>query len=209
MKKAYAIQLSYNVSDSEKHVAEKALLYFTDAEKKLEMASSHLDILKIPFKENQDVTPDDLMKERVVLRRFRDKAIDNFNLFKISSFKCVDIMQNFASDTQSVKLLKSFILQIEGLEKDVNLFVDLFKKIDSKEFTSLIIKSIEDIQKQCQELNDLMGQRIKDHLQTNILAKSWVNSVSNQLQKTVEKKKPLILDLYNKMQDELNADKKS
>ena len=54
-----------------------------------------------------------------------------------------------------------------------------------------------------------MGQRIKDHLQTNILAKSWVNSVSNQLQKTVEKKKPLILDLYNKMQDELNADKKS
>lgn len=173
------------------------------------MASSNLDNLKIPFKENQDVTPDDLMKERVVLRRFRDKAIDNFNLFKISSFKCVDIMQNFASDTQSVKLLKSFILQIEGLEKDVNLFVDLFKKIDSKEFTSLIIKSIEDIQKQCQELDDLMGQRIKDHLQTNILAKSWVNSVSNQLQKTVEKKKPLILDLYNKMQDELNADKKS
>lgn len=208
MKKAYAIQLSYNVSDNEKNVAEKALLYFSDAEKKLEMAASHLDILQIPFKENQDITSEHLMKERAVLRRFRDKAIENFNLFKISSFKCVDIMQYFSSDTQSIKLLKSFILQIEELEKEVNLFADLFKKIDSNEFVSLVVKNIDFIKNKCEELSDLINQRIKDHLQTNILAKSWVNSVSNQLQKTVEKKKPLILDLYNKMQDDLNEDKK-
>lgn len=208
MKKAYAIQLSYNVSDNEKNVAEKALLYFSDAEKKLEMAASHLDILQIPFKENQDITSEHLMKERAVLRRFRDKAIENFNLFKISSFKCVDIMQYFSSDTQSIKLLKSFILQIEELEKEVNLFADLFKKIDSNEFVSLVVKNIDSIKNKCEELSDLINQRIKDHLQTNILAKSWVNSVSNQLQKTVEKKKPLILDLYNKMQDDLNEDKK-
>lgn len=208
MKKAYAIQLSYNVSDNEKNVAEKALLYFSDAEKKLEMASSHLDILQIPFKENQDIKSEHLMKERAVLRRFRDKAIENFNLFKISSFKCVDIMQYFASDTQSVKLLKSFITQIEDLEKEVNLFADLFKKIDSNEFVSLVVSNIDSIKNKCEELSNLINQRIKDHLQTNILAKSWVNSVSNQLQKTVEKKKPLILDLYNKMQDDLNEDKK-
>lgn len=208
MKKAYAIQLSYNVSDNEKNVAEKALLYFSDAEKKLEMAASHLDILQIPFKENQDITSEHLMKERAVLRRFRDKAIENFNLFKISSFKCVDIMQYFSSDTQSIKLLKSFILQIEELEKEVNLFADLFKKIDSNEFVSLVVKNIDSIKNKCEELSDLINQRIKDHLQTNILAKSWVNSVSNQLQKTVEKKKPLILDLYNKMQDDLNEEKK-
>lgn len=208
MKKAYAIQLSYNVSDNEKNVAEKALLYLSDAEKKLETAASHLDILQIPFKENQDITSEHLMKERAVLRRFRDKAIENFNLFKISSFKCVDIMQYFSSDTQSIKLLKSFILQIEELEKEVNLFADLFKKIDSNEFVSLVVKNIDSIKNKCEELSDLINQRIKDHLQTNILAKSWVNSVSNQLQKTVEKKKPLILDLYNKMQDDLNEDKK-
>ena len=191
MKKAYAIQLSYNVSDNEKNVAEKALLYFSDAEKKLEIASSHLD--------------NDLILKA---RNNTDKAIENFNLFKISSFKCVDIMQYFASDTQSVKLLKSFITQIENLEKEVNLFADLFKKIDSNEFVSLVITNIDSIKNKCEELSELINQRIKDHLQTNILAKSWVNSVSNQLQKTVEKKKPLILDLYNKMQDDLNEDKK-
>jgi uncharacterized protein (UPF0335 family) len=208
MKKAYAIQLSYNISDNEKLAAEKALLYFSDASKKLEMANNHLNILKVPFEENQDITKEALMEERVAIRRFRDKAIDNFNLFKISAFKCVDIMQNFSSDTESVKMLKSFISEIDNLEEIVNDFADLFKNINSNEFKPLILKNIKLIQDKCQEIQDLTDQRIKAHLQTNILARSWVNSVSNQLQKTVEKKKPLILDLYNKMQDELNIEKK-
>lgn len=208
MKKAYAIQLSYNISDNEKLAAEKALLYFSDASKKLEMANNHLNILKVPFEENQDITKEALMEERVAIRRFRDKAIDNFNLFKLSAFKCVDIMQNFSSDTESVKMLKSFISEIDNLEEIVNDFADLFKNINSNEFKPLILKNIKLIQDKCQEIQDLTDQRIKAHLQTNILARSWVNSVSNQLQKTVEKKKPLILDLYNKMQDELNIEKK-
>ena len=208
MKKAYAIQLSYNISDNEKLVAEKALLYFSDASKKLEMANNHLNILKIPFEENQDITKESLMEQRVAVRNFRDKSIDNFNLFKISAFKCVDIMQNFSSDTESVKMLKSFILEIDNLESYVNDFADLFKNINSNEFKPLILKNIKLIQDKCEEIQDLIDQRIKVHLQTNILAKSWVNTVSNQLQKTVEKKRPIILDLYNKMQNELNAEKK-
>jgi hypothetical protein len=208
MKKAYAIQLSYNISDNEKLVAEKALLYFSDASKKLEMANNHLNILKIPFEENQDITKESLMEQRVAVRNFRDKSIDNFNLFKISAFKCVDIMQNFSSDTESVKMLKSFISEIDNLESYVNDFADLFKNINSNEFKPLILKNIKLIQDKCEEIQDLIDQRIKVHLQTNILAKSWVNTVSNQLQKTVEKKRPIILDLYNKMQNELNTEKK-
>lgn len=140
MKKAYAIQLSYNISDNEKLAAEKALLYFSDASKKLEMANNHLNILKVPFEENQDITKEALMEERVAIRRFRDKAIDNFNLFKLSAFKCVDIMQNFSSDTESVKMLKSFISEIDNLEEIVNDFADLFKNINSNEFKPLILK---------------------------------------------------------------------
>lgn len=208
MKKAYAIQLSYNISDNEKLVAEKALLYFSDVSKKLEMANNHLNILKIPFEENQDITKESLMEQRVAVRNFRDKSIDNFNLFKISAFKCVDIMQNFSSDTESVKMLKSFISEIDNLESYVNDFADLFKNINSNEFKPLILKNIKLIQDKCEEIQDLIDQRIKVHLQTNILAKSWVNTVSNQLQKTVEKKRPIILDLYNKMQNELNTEKK-
>ena len=73
MKKAYAIQLSYNISDNEKLAAEKALLYFSDASKKLEMANNHLNILKVPFEENQDITKEALNLRCTYYHFFRMK----------------------------------------------------------------------------------------------------------------------------------------
>ena len=121
--------MSYDVSDDEKKSAEQALIYFTAAEKLLNKASDHLNIMKTPFKENPEMTPEAVMHARAAIRRFRDKVIDNFNEFKIISFKCVNTMQSFASDTQSVKLMKSFISAIDSLEIQVNNFVDLFNDL--------------------------------------------------------------------------------
>lgn len=203
-KKAYSIQMSYNVSDDEKKLAEKALLYFDFALKKLNIATTHLNIMKTPFKENPQVDPKSIMQARAALRRFRDKAVDNFNEFKIVCFNCVNIMQSFASDTQSVKLMKSFISSIDGVEVKVNNFADLFLDLQSKEFVNDIVKTIEDIQKESDSLEEIIDERIKNHIQSNILAKSWVDSISNDLQVNIEKKTPLILDLFNERQDQLN-----
>ena len=97
------------VTDTEKHQAQQALLYFKSAEKLLLQASDHLNIMLTPFKDNPDMTPEDVMKARPVIRRFRDKAIDNFNEFKKIAFQCINLMQIFESDTQTQKLMKSFI----------------------------------------------------------------------------------------------------
>lgn len=204
IKKAYSIQMSYDVSDNEKSQAEKALLYFNGAIKKLQKANDHLNIMKTPFKENPEMTPEAVMQARAAIRRFRDKVIDNFNEFKVAAFKCVNIMQSFASDTQSVKLMKSFISSIDELEIKVNRFADLFSDLQSKEFPTKTVELIEAIQKDCKEIDEIIDERIKGHIQTNILAKSWVDSVSNDLQMKVEEKTPLILDLFNKRQDQLN-----
>lgn len=203
-KKAYSIQMSYNVSDEEKKLAEKALLYFDFALKKLNIATTHLNIMKTPFKENPEIDPKSIINARAALRRFRDKVIDNFNEFKVVCFNCVNIMQSFASDTQSVKLMKSFISSIDGVEVKVNDFADLFLDLQSKEFVNDIVKIIEEIQKESDSLEEIIDERIKNHIQTNILAKSWVDSISNNLQVNIEKKTPLILDLFNKRQDQLN-----
>lgn len=203
-KKAYSIQMSYNVSDDEKKLAEKALLYFDFALKKLNVATNHLNIMKTPFKENPQVDPKSIMQARAALRRFRDKVVDNFNEFKIVCFNCVNIMQSFASDTQSVKLMKSFISSIDGVEVKVNDFADLFLDLQSKEFVNDVVKTIEDIQKESDGLEEIIDERIKNHIQSNILAKSWVDSISNDLQINIEKKTPLILDLFNERQDQLN-----
>jgi hypothetical protein len=204
IKKAYSVQMTYDVSDSEKSIAERALIHFSQSKKFLDLAADHLNIMKTPFKENPEMKPEDVMEARPAIRRFRDKSVENFNEFKESSFKCVNVMQNFASDTQTVKLMKSFIASIDDLEIKVNNFVDLFDDLESADFAKNIVASIEEIQKQCEEIDEIIDERIKNHIQTNILATSWVDSVSNDLQMKVEKKTPLLLELFNKRQDQLN-----
>ena len=204
IKRGYAIQMSYDVSDSEKTQAESALLHFNAVERLLNKASDHLNIMKTPFKENPEMTPEDVMKARAALRRFRDKVIENFNEFKVEAFKCVHTMQNFSSDTQTVKLMKSFISSVDNVEVLVNEFADIFDDLKSKEFSRNIVTAIESIQKECSALDRIVDERIINHIQTNILSKSWVDSISNNLQMKVEQKTPLILDLFNKRQEQLN-----
>jgi gas vesicle protein len=203
-KKAYSIQMSYEVSDAEKKQAEQALLCFSAALKILQQASDHLNIMKTPFKDNPEMSPDEVMKARAAIRRFRDKAIENFNDFKEVAFKCVNAMQMFASDTQSVKLMKSMITAIDELEVKVNDFGEVFEDLQSNDFSKDVVSAIEDVQKQCDDIEEIIDERIKPHIQNEILATSWVDSVSQDLQMKVEKKTPLIMDLYNKRQDQLN-----
>jgi len=204
IKKAYAIQMSYNVSDDEKRQAERVIMCLNSAKRELEKASVHLDVMKTPFKDNPEIKPNEIMDARAAIRRFRDKSVDNFNSFKHIAFQCVNLMQMFASDTQTIKLMKSLISSIDDLQNKVNKFVDLFDNLESKEFVKNIVESMEAIQKQCESVEEIIDDRIKNHIQSNILATSWVDSMSKELQIKIEKKTPLILDLFNKRQDQLN-----
>lgn len=204
IKRAYAIQMSYEISDVEKTQAEKALIHFKHALKLLKLSDTHLNIMKTPFKDNPEMDPDSVMKIRAAIRRYRDKSVENFNEFKTQAFNCVNIVQEFGSDTQTAKLMKSFITSVEDLEKKVNKFVDLFKDLESKEFSKKVVESIESIQKQCDIIIEIVDERIIEHIQNNILSKNWVDSVSKDLQIKVQKKVPQILDLYNKRQEQLS-----
>lgn len=203
-RKAYIIGMSYEVSDSEKLKASRALIFFNHTLKLLHLASDHLDIMKTPFKDNPNMSPEDVMKARAALRRFRDKSIENFNLFKKSAFNCVNSMQDFSFDTQTVKIIKSFIACIDDLEYNVNKFSDLFNDLESKDFSTNVVKFIEKIQAEAEDIEEIVEERIKRHIQNNILATSWVDAVGDEIQMKIEKKTPLLLDLYNKRQDNLN-----
>jgi uncharacterized protein (UPF0335 family) len=113
-------------------------------------------------------------------------------------------MQEFASDTQTVKLVKSFISSIESLENDVNEFSSLFSDLESNDFSKKVVDIINKIQEKCDSIEEIVDDRIKSHIQTNILAKSWVDSIGNDMNMKIEKKTPLMLELFNKRQDQLN-----
>lgn len=204
IKRSYSVSMTYDVSDIEKQKAEKALLHFNYALKMLNLASDHLNIMKTPFKDKPDIDNNSVITARAAIRRFRDQSINNFNDFKKEAFKCVDAMQEFASDTQTIKLIKSFISSVEELEGKVNEFSDLFGDLENKEFPVKVVELIEKIQDQCDSIDEIIDERIKTHIQSNILARSWVDSVSDDLQMKIEKKTPLMMDLFNKRQDQLN-----
>lgn len=196
--KRYALQMSYVVPSEDKDRAEKAIRLFDHLLKKLHMADEHLDLIYVPFKENTSITPEQTYKSRAALRRYRDSVADNFNEVKKIAFKCYVLLQPFSSDTQVVKLNKSFVFSMSDIEKQVNRFLDLFSSLDAKDFAQTIVKATENIKKEVAQLEQIIEDRIKSHIENNILARNWTNGVSDELQEKVEKHIPLSIELVNK-----------
>lgn len=187
--------MSYEVTGEEKATAEKALIIFNATNNFLDKAKDYLDIIYNAFS-GSEVDVDQVWKYRAALRKYRDNSINKFNQFKIGSFNCVRVMNSFSFDTQTIKLIKSFTNAVEELESMVNDYVDLFDDLKSKDFSSDVVKSIDKIRNKCDEISALIDDRIKPHIKNNILSKNWVSSVSDELQMKIEKKVPLMIDIY-------------
>jgi hypothetical protein len=201
IKRAYGIQMSYEVTSEEKTFAEKALLVFNATNSLLDAASDYLNVIYNPFSKNSGIDADQVWKYRSALRKYRDNIIKKFNEFKVASFKCVRVMNKFASDTQTIKLMKSFTNSIEELESKVNVFVDLFDDLKNQNFTANVVKEIDTIRKKCEEISSLIDERIKTHIKNNILSKSWVDNISDELQMKIEKRTPLMVQLHKNQID--------
>lgn len=203
-KQSYAVQMSHQVSNAKKEQAKKAFDAFDIALKTLRAANDHLNIMLTPFKDHPDISTEQVVKFRAALRRFRDKAIENFNKFKVEAFQCYSLMNVFSADTQTSKLMKSFINAIEDIEKFVNEFSELFTELESKSFVQDVTKKIQTIQKESDELKEIIDERIKSHIQKNIIGKNWIDSVSDQLSVKVEKNTPIMMDLLNNQERATN-----
>lgn len=196
-RKLYAAYMSYEVPSEEKDKASKAIRHFQHLLKIMKACDEHLELMHTPFKDNSDLSADQAYSARAALRRYRDKVIDNFNIFKRQAFKCFVLLQPFSIDTQFVKLNKSFVLSISDIEKQVNKFAELFSNVEAKAFAQNTITAIENIKKEMAKLLQVVEERIIEHIQTNILARNWVDNVSNELQEKVEDKIPLAIEMVN------------
>lgn len=202
-KKLYAALMTYEVSEDEKEKAMKALRAFDYLLKLIDFCNDHLDLIYIPFKDNQNITPEQTYAARAALRRYRDKVADNFNGLKRISFRCIVLLQPFASDTQIIKLNKAFTMSVGDIEIQVNRFIDLFSNLEAKDFSQSIVKGVEGIKKELAQLEQLIDERMKEHLQNNILAINWVDSISDELQEKIEQKIPLSVSLVEERNNKL------
>jgi len=195
--------MSYEVPSEEKDRASKIIMYLDHLVKILQFCNEHLDLIYTPFKDNPEISPEQTFKARAALRRYRDRVAENFNVLKRQAFKCFLLLQPFSADTQIVKLSKSFVLSIDDIEKQVNRFIELFSNLQSKDFGTAVVKGVEGVKKELAQLQQIVEDRIKHHVQNNILARNWVDTVSDELQHKVEKKIPLSIELVDERNKKL------
>jgi len=199
-KTAYSVQMTFDISDDEKHTAEEAEKCFEHLLGLVESAKKHFNVIYEPFKQNPNVSVEETINNRVKLREYRDQIIDNFNEVKSSALKCYQLMNTFSSDTATYDLMDSFTAQMNDIETQVNRLVKLFSNLQSEEFSKNVIIAIDNVKKECAKLNQLVKDRILDHIDTNILAKNWVSETSNQLQQKVDDKVPDVIRLFQERQ---------
>lgn len=195
LKHAYNLQMSRDISPTEKAAAEKAILVLDYAAKELNKATDHVQLMLTPFKDNPDIPEAELIEFRSSLRRFRDKALENFKAFKHAAFQCVVALNPFSMDTETTKIKKSFIALVDELETDVNKFAKLFSDLKDSSFVQSIISTLTNIDKKSEEIKEFIEDRAKNHIQKEILGKTWMDSISEEFNIKLDQPLPKLLEL--------------
>lgn len=205
IKISYLSEMSYDISSEEKHQAQQLLIYVDQTLKLLKDSKDYLDTIKVPFENNPETKSEEIMSQRFYLRDFRDKSVQKFNDFKVSCFHCVDYINKFSSDPQILKISKAFVSTVDDLEKSVNKFVDLFLNLESDTFVKDIIDIVTLIQMKCDDVKDMLDERLKGYVASNILMENWVDRVRKDFNFAVNNKKPKMLEIIRQLTEEKNV----
>ena len=173
---SFQSQMSSDIPEHNKEKAKNSLLLFDQAEKALQNSKKYLDLFKSSFENDENQNVDKVFEHRSYFREFRDNALDRFNFFKRKAYEAIQAINVFAYEPNTLKLMKSLISEIDLLEFNVNKFADLFSNIQDKDFITNVNKSITAVEKQCDIVSNILTDRIPDHINKNILTKSWIDN---------------------------------
>jgi hypothetical protein len=204
VKRAYNLQMSRDITPVEKAGAEKAVLVFDHTVKELNKATDHVLIMLTPFKDNPDIPEEELIEFRSNLRDYRDRLMDNFKTFKEAAFQCIVALNPFSMDTETTKIKKSFIALVDELETEVNKFAELFSNLKDKAFIQSAVASLTLIDTKSEEIKEFIEDRAKNHIQKEILGKTWMDSISDEFNIKVDRPMPKLLELEEDRKKQLN-----
>ena len=205
-RKAYSIQMHFGVPESEKRVAEKAEEYFNQLISKMQEAKDYLDLIYTPFQKHQNIDMEMVTDYRKTFRDYRDQVKLKFRTIAKLSYKCVALMNEFSMDTTTEEMMESFMGTIRELEKYVDTFVSIFSNLNSSEFRNHLISTIDSLKKQMNQIEQLIKDRILEHIDSNILAKNWAKNISDRFEDSepIEERIPLVVQLFKERQKALS-----
>ena len=98
---AQVVEMSFDVPDSEKAIAKKAVHSFKRVVEKVEALDNHLNYLHQPFSSHQNVSTKSIMENRGALIRYKRRVRENFQKVARAGLICVASMNQFATDNSS------------------------------------------------------------------------------------------------------------
>lgn len=199
-KTAYSIQMTFDVPDSEKEIAERAEDYFEKLLTKMDDVGEYLDIIYVPFKKYQNADPEMITEYRRTFREYRDVCKKKFKIIVKTAYQGVSLMNEFSTDTATEELMDSFVGSIRELEKYVAIYVGIFANLNSSDFQTHLVSTIDSIKKQLSQIRQLVIDRILDHIDSNILAKDWAKDVLDRFDESKTDRVPLVVELFRERQ---------
>jgi len=203
LKLAETIEMSIDIPEDERKIAANAVIHFEKLVKKLQSFNKHLNVIYNPFKEYQTVSAESVEKYRGAIWKYRKKITENFHKIKELCLICVRDLSHFDSDTHITELLSAFSDDVGGIEDQVNSLLAVLANWDTGNYKNNVVLAIENLKKEISEIRKLIYDRIIDHLNTNILAKNWVDDISDELNISIQQREPLVTQLYQEREKQL------
>lgn len=201
-----AVEKSFDISDGDKQIAEEASLRFEYAIKSLNEATEHLDNIYRPFAKHDRVSTRSIIKGRGVLNRFRQASKDKFEKFKTRVVLAIQKLNYFSNgDADIQELITAFEQGAETVEEKVEAFYEALVDLESENFKDQVIKTIDEIKVEADELDELVNERIIDHIDTNLIGKSWMSETSDRLNIEFAEHLPLVTELFEERKEMLQG----
>jgi hypothetical protein len=202
---ANSIEMSFEIPDAEKEIANDAKIRFEAVLKRTRDSTEHLDIIYEPFKRHEAVSTKSLVSKRGLLNRYKQKVKNNFNDLKTVALLAIRKLDNFATgDTAIQEIINSFVDSVEDVEKLVTKFLDVMGDYESDKFREDVMSTIDAVRTQTGKLEVLVKDRIIEHIDTNILSNNWMSSKRDELKLEIEDKAPFITELFEERQKALD-----
>lgn len=198
-KLANTLEMSFKVPESEKNIAHQAIERLQSVLNFLSIAKEHLDLIYSPFQKVQSLSIEIINKYKGKLNRFKQKVKENYKEVKQHSFYSLEKLNYFSIDTHCIELISSFKDSMSDLEKAVIKLLECLDDYNSNNYRDKIIIAIDNIRKESSQLEQLIRDRIINHLEENIIGKSWTTDINTEIE--LSEKIPTVIDIYNKINE--------
>lgn len=199
---ANSIEMSFEIPDSEKEIATEASMRFEGISNSLNFALKHLDIMYEPFKKHSNISTESVINNRGLLNRFAQKAKQNFEDIKKEGLLAIKKLNYFSTgDSDIQELINSFVDSMEELGEEIATLLNvLMNDYRSGNFRNNILSAIDSVRNEAGKLDNLIWDRIIEHIDTNILAKNWMDNSEDVEDMDSENKGPIITELFEQRQ---------